>query len=66
MKNADILIKVSAILPTLNVRQQGIVTQLLSSSEYSILEYNGELCVRDKDGNIFNFVLFVKQKCNCN
>ena len=64
--NADLLIKVSEILPKLNTRQREIATNLISSSEYSILGYNGDLCIRDKDGNIFNFVLFVKSKCNCN
>lgn len=66
MRNAEMLIKVSEVLPNLNIRQREIANQLLNSSDYSILEYNDQLCVRDKDGNIFNFVLFVKEKCNCN
>jgi hypothetical protein len=66
MMNSDLLIKVSEVLPNLNIRQREIATQLLNSPEYSILDYNGDLCIRTKNGDIFNFVLFIKQKCNCN
>lgn len=66
MRNADILIKLSPIIETFNIKQKMIANQLLSSSEYHFVEFMGEMCIKNKNGEIFNFVNFVKAKCNCN
>jgi hypothetical protein len=66
MRNADILIKISPIIETFNIKQKMIVNQLLSNSDYSFVEFMGEMCIKDKNGDIFNFVKYVKAKCNCN
>ena len=66
MKNTDILIKIKPILEKLNSKQRIIASQIISSSDYSFIEYNGQICIKTKEGELFNFLAFVKSKCNCN
>ena len=66
MRNADILVKMKPILEKMNLKQRSIATQIMFSSDYSFLEYKGQICIKTKDGELFNFLDFVKSKCNCN
>ena len=66
MRNADILVKMKPILEKMNLKQRSIATQIMLSSDYSFLEYKGEICIKTKEGELFNFLDFVKSKCNCN
>jgi hypothetical protein len=66
MRNADILVKMKPILEKMNLKQRSIATQIMLSSDYSFLEYKGEICIKTKEGELFNFLAFVKSKCNCN
>jgi hypothetical protein len=54
------------ILEKMNLKQRSIATQIMLSSDYSFLEYKGEICIKTKEGELFNFLDFVKSKCNCN
>jgi hypothetical protein len=54
------------ILEKMNLKQRSIATQIMLSSDYSFLEYKGEICIKTKEGELFNFLAFVKSKCNCN
>jgi len=66
VKNTDILIKLKPILDGFNSKQKIIATQLMSNSDYSFIEYREDICIKTKKGEIFNFISFVKSKCNCN
>ena len=66
MRNADILVKMKPILEKMNLKQRSIATQIMLSSDYSFVDYKGRVCVKTKDGELFNFLDFVKSKCNCN
>jgi len=66
MRNADILVKMKPILEKMNLKQRSIATQIMLSSDYSFVDYKGQVCVKTKDGELFNFLDFVKSKCNCN
>jgi len=66
MRNADILVKMKPILEKMNLKQRSIATQIMLSSDYSFLEYKGQICIKTKEGELFNFLDFVKSKCNCN
>jgi len=65
MRNADILVKMKPILEKMNLKQRSIATQIMLSSDYSFLEYKGQICIKTKEGELFNFLDFVKSKCNC-
>jgi hypothetical protein len=54
------------ILEKMNLKQRSIATQIMLSSDYSFLEYKGEICIKTKEGELFNFLAFVESKCNCN
>ena len=41
-----------------------IANQLIIDRENSFGEHNGEFCIKTKDG-VFNFVNYIKSKCNC-
>jgi len=66
VKNTDILIKLKPILNKFNSKQKIIASQLMLNSDYSFVEYRGDICIKTKQGEIFNFINFVKSKCNCN
>ena len=66
MRNADILVKMKPILEKMNLKQRSIATQIMLSSDYSFLEHKGQICIKTKEGELFNFLDFVKSKCNCN
>jgi hypothetical protein len=66
MRNADILVKIKPILENMNLKQRAIATQIMSSSDYSFIDYKGQVCVKTKEGELFNFSDYVKSKCNCN
>jgi hypothetical protein len=53
------------ILEKMNLKQRSIATQIMLSSDYSFLEYKGQICIKTKEGELFNFLDFVKSKCNC-
>lgn len=65
MRNADILVKMKPILEKMNLKQRSIATQIMLSSDYSFLDYKGQICIKTKEGELFNFLDFVKSKCNC-
>jgi predicted XRE-type DNA-binding protein len=62
--NPDILIRITHILEKLNTKQRMIANQLIIDRENSFGEHNGEFCIKTKDG-VFNFVNYIKSKCNC-
>lgn len=64
--NSEILIKLKPVFERLNLKQRAIANEILSSKDYLIGEYKGEVVVRDKGGDVFSFYEFVKSKCNCN
>ena len=65
MRNADILVKLNPILIKMNSKQKTIAMQILSSSEYYFIDYNGVISIKTKEG-LYDFMDFVKSKCNCN
>jgi len=64
MNNSDILIKIATLLESLNTKQRSIANHLILNSDNSFLDLNGEFCIKTKDG-VFNFVNYIKSKCNC-
>ena len=37
---------------------------ILMSKDYSFVDYQGNICVKTNEG-LYNFIEFVKSKCNC-
>jgi hypothetical protein len=64
MNNSDILIKIAPLLERLNTKQRMIANQLILNMDNHFLDFNGEFCIKTKDG-VFNFVNYIKSKCNC-
>ncbi len=64
MINSDILIKLNPIISKLNPRQKKIAMDILYDNQYIFAEYQGSICIKTKDG-LYNFLDFVKSKCNC-
>lgn len=64
MNNSDILIKIAPLLEGLNTKQRMIANQLILNTDNHFLDFNGEFCIKTKDG-VFNFVNYIKSKCNC-
>jgi len=66
VKNTDILIKLKPILNGFNSKQKIILSQIMSNNDYSFIDYKGDICIKTKEGEIYNLITFVKSKCNCN
>lgn len=62
---AELIGKISLVLDDMNVSQRIIAMDMISSNEYSFLERNGKVHVKTPDGELVDFLSYVKNRCNC-
>ena len=69
---AETIIKINAVIETLNYKQQNIAKKLMINTDkytiYTSVDDKGieDLFIKDnKSGKINNFIGFVKSLCNC-
>mgnify|MGYP007009270539 CR=1 FL=1 len=61
----ELINKVNLLLEEFNSSQRLIAINIMSSKDHSFLERNGKIHVKTPDGELFDFLTYVRNKCNC-
>jgi len=60
MVDADLINRISELMKSLSPKQKMILSKIIESKEFKIIDYNGQLTIKTRTGDLYELIRHLK------